>query len=835
MNLNDRLTRPAGRPYNPFAIRVFVLLAAVIGLHLVLIQLDLVTLSEKVPIYTSWPDAAAFLSWVQGVKAQIVDFYFNTYFLSLIILIALVLFLHFTSDIINQFLDWAFENRKRTIIFLVILFATLLRYYLSPGPLTESGDSCGHLNYAWLCRFALAHGEAPTWSNWDHCGAPLLQDYGPVGSYAFALVNLAVSDFTASVKLTLFLAHLASGLAFFYMAAHVAGNRKIALLCAMIYALIGWHSHSVLVNGRYPVAFIFIFMPLVFLETWRLMESTGLSLKKSLPSAIKLAFYGALLYLTHFLYAFFQFGIFLALFIIVRAAPSFRDPAQKASLRPMVVKLAISLGLFLILTGAFTFPVLLEKGESMAGTVLGHDVSMGNMGRTFNIGSWFIWSNNRFPLFSYKGRTWMDTYYGLSTFALLLFFIFTRLRSGMRFSQGFKGLAASALAVFIVILFWGLWPSLPILKLFYTTAAYRYQVPLVFFLCTLSAVGLRDMERTGVFATKKGFINSFTPFALALVLVDLGSLTFQTPYGLNTEWDQYKQTAGIFKKQLEDSGRAIPNERVYYEGMGVYDFEIKGASLCVRRAYHPSYQGTFNPGAPLSWLYTRSVYPLLRDAFEAKDTIAVDRRMANFFYLTNTRLLLLRPGKTVPPQPFVESVDVIPGEKTVARMAFGSPIVFSTRLEKAMEQPSDTLFAKWLWDHYDIDFGTGRGAAIFVKPGDSLGGTDLGGAPAVSLDRFVTEGKTVTVKITTDAPVFVRLPFSFHHSVKITVNGLPVEPIREALEFICLRLAPGENEIVLKGGLSGLRKVLLLIGLAAFAAMLGTLVVLRRRGKNGDA
>jgi len=104
MTLLEKLAPTPGR-HNPVAIRLCILLAGLIGLHLILIQIDLITLSRRIPIYTTWPDAASFFQWVQYGAAQIVDFYFNTYFLSLAILLFLLLFLHFSSDIINQFLD----------------------------------------------------------------------------------------------------------------------------------------------------------------------------------------------------------------------------------------------------------------------------------------------------------------------------------------------------------------------------------------------------------------------------------------------------------------------------------------------------------------------------------------------------------------------------------------------------------------------------------------------------------------------------------------------------------------------------------------------------------
>jgi hypothetical protein len=216
--------------------------------------------------------------------------------------------------------------------------------------------------------------------------------------------------------------------------------------------------------------------------------------------------------------------------------------------------------------------------------------------------------------------------------------------------------------------------------------------------------------------------------------------------------------------------------------------------------------------------------------FETRTRVVIDRKTANFFFLTATPLLLLRGDKAVPDQPYVRTVERFPGEKTLVLMAFGSPVVFSGTLRKVFSGLPDSLWTGHLLDQYEIDFATGKSAAIFIRDSDPAPAETLANpAPNAAVNDFVTRNKSADMTVSTDAPAFVRLPFSWHPSLRVSVNGRPVVPRRDALDFVLLKLETGENRIHLEGGMSNLRKILMGIGLAALAAAAGLAILFRRR------
>lgn len=79
-------------------------------------------------------------------------------------------------------------------------------------------DSGPHLAYSWIACNSIASGELPIWSNYFGAGTPFCQFYGFLFYYITGFVHLIVRDVFLSLKLSLGLGHIVSGLSMYYLA-----------------------------------------------------------------------------------------------------------------------------------------------------------------------------------------------------------------------------------------------------------------------------------------------------------------------------------------------------------------------------------------------------------------------------------------------------------------------------------------------------------------------------------------------------------------------------------------------------------------------------------------
>ncbi|MFH0920566.1 MAG: hypothetical protein V1913_09410 [Fibrobacterota bacterium] len=816
--------KPFPQGHNPRALRAGLLPVAALLLHFLLLQSEFVRLGTRLLSEGPWPGLVPYLRWLQG------NANFWPLVLSAAVFLGLTLFLQIACGLVDQLLDWVFERRHRTFVLLCAVLSVFLSFYIAPGSIAESGDASAHLMHVWLAGESLRHGELPVWSNWLYCGSPFLQDYGPLFFYLAGAAFALLRDLSLSAKLVLFLLHLASGLTFFHMVATVLRDKRIALFGALAYALIGWHSHYILIMGRYPVAPLYALLPLLFLEAHRLLETPGRTLREETPAMVRLSLYGSLAFLCHFIYPA-QFLLFLGVYVLARIVLRYRAVPSVPEGIHTLKKFALAAGGGAVLAAGALIPFVLERSYTMAGANMALTDPLGEAGRTFNIAAWFVWNNDHCLLFNYGSPQWGDAYFGLTLFlalpVALLLKAFRRRES--LYSDTLKGAAAALVAFFLLVAAWNIVGKVPLLRSLYITACERYQLALAFFLPLFACAFLSDLKGA-VWGTKgKARLLALMPFLLALLLLDLGPLSLQAPFAPRDDWDKHAAMTVAFEKEYRASNGAVPAARLYYEGISSYDFELKGAPMAVRRAYHPSVLGSFSQGAPLSYLYLKEFYPQFQDQIEKRPDILLDKRLLNLFFLTNTPLLVLNGEKNAPGNPIIKKRTLFGREKTVLELAFGSPIVYSGNIAAFESSGSPGTEGRWLLDRYNIDYATGSADTLFVQGAELPALSPSAIRPIVTVSAFSQTHRTANLTLTASQPVYVRLPYSWHPGLRVMLNGSAVNVSRADMNFICITVPAGESRIRLEGGLTRLRTAFWILSGLGFMVAIGFLIVHRKK------
>ena len=193
---------------------------------------------------------------------------------------------------------------KRLSIPFLIAFSLLLLlvsysswHYLSDG-LTFRYDGIAHTARVHFVSKSLQKLQWPLWTNEWYCGYPLMQFYSPLFFLIAGATELITHDPVTAVKIVLFAANILSGITIFFLASTLCRNYVAGIFSALIYAMAPWHFMQIMDYGRFPVSFIYAFLPLPFLF-YELYRSNLLCFKKS---AILSGCSIALLVLSHYGY-----------------------------------------------------------------------------------------------------------------------------------------------------------------------------------------------------------------------------------------------------------------------------------------------------------------------------------------------------------------------------------------------------------------------------------------------------------------------------------------------------------------------------------------------------
>jgi hypothetical protein len=221
------------------------------------------------------------------------------------------------------------------------------------------GDVWPHLVRIQVTYEAFRSGHLPGWSFFFYGGYPLLRFYSPLFYYLAAPFCFLTggNPFVAS-KIVLFLLHVASGIVLYYLARHLLEDPIAALVAGFCYLFGYWHLLYVIGMGRYPVALVFVVLPLGLWLFDRLLE------KPDLPRAILAGLAIAALPLTHVFFAYVGIPFLLVWFLLRISSPltgSGTPPvfgAKTGSVPILSSVLAAVIGV--LLSAVFTLPFLIE-------------------------------------------------------------------------------------------------------------------------------------------------------------------------------------------------------------------------------------------------------------------------------------------------------------------------------------------------------------------------------------------------------------------------------------------------------------------------------------------
>ena len=210
------------------------------------------------------------------------------------------------------------------------------------------GDVWPHLVRLQITYEAFRAGHAPGWSFFFYNGYPLLRFYSPLFYYVGAAFCFLTggNPFTAA-KMLLFLLHVGSGIAVFYLAVGALRDRASAFVAACCYLLSYWHVIYVVGLGRYTVGLVFLVMPLSLWFLTRLLDNPDLT--RALLAGVGLA----LLPLSHIFYAYFWIP-----FLVAWCLAEWLKPAPGRGRRIAWLLAAAAIGI--LLSAGFTLPFLIE-------------------------------------------------------------------------------------------------------------------------------------------------------------------------------------------------------------------------------------------------------------------------------------------------------------------------------------------------------------------------------------------------------------------------------------------------------------------------------------------
>jgi len=461
---------------------------------------------------------------------------------SILTVLAGILALEVTQGRFTQTIGWGLARERRTLIGLTLALAVVSRYYLAAGELSWAADSAHHLTYAWIASQSIQMGELPIWTNYLGAGTPFCQFYGFAYFYLVGIVSLVFRDPFLSIKLVLFLAHVASGVGMYLAARSVGHDRGGGVLAGLAYALCFWHVQQVLIMGRLPVSLIYAFLPWLFHAVHLLAGARALSIRTLSLGMLSLC----LLTFAHPGYAFWSI-LFCCLYSAIKAI---------TERRPDIV-LRTGLMLFLgILAGAYlSVPMFVER--EFSGLAEGIALSWQSDPTWAHLLSW---SNYRYFPAGAEGGNWYGGYLGLS---IILAAGITAYNALTRAADT-RVTIPSLVCLFgsLILVFGYRWPILTS-SITHAFNAGRYLLFTSFFLCLLSAGAPLALARIWPSFHK----TRMCALLLILMAVDLGPTTIQQPYVLGQ--DQFlfdadlKSVLNRTANELADLGQ-IPSERVLH-------------------------------------------------------------------------------------------------------------------------------------------------------------------------------------------------------------------------------------------------------------------------------
>jgi len=649
--------------------------------------------------------------------------------------------------------------------------------------------------------------RVPIWSFFFYSGYPFLQFYSPLLYYVTGLATLVTGgDVFTGTKLVLFLCHIASGFAMYYFAKEVFRNRGAAFVAAIAYLLTYWHLYQVLFLARYPVALFYVIFPCALLSLELLIRAGRHR------HALLLAGIVALLFLIHI-----GFAAFALLFMVVWLGFRLAQPPERKSAGS---RLRLCIGGFagaFLLSSALLLPFALELAQyrtSVTGSL--PPVLPGSLL------AW--WETGQAPS---AGR-----YIGLSLLGLALVGVIEGIGSRHRH---FMPLVACT-----------------VLALILTFAKGRVGVPdyppfiseslgpqvlsfLVTFLPLLAGGGYLWTERklgrrSAVLICSVFLVGDLLPMSIRNI--------YHPPEALGTRYNYYQRLRqDSTDSRLLDLGSSLADPFDYfrlarYPGTG---FIFAG---------RPSPLGFFwqfaSGSADYAYQWAGEVGRDL--ANPTTDSVATT---------TLSALHLLHVGCIIVPSPARRGDTILAltrkGGVDWDMLGIGSPVL--PAMACTVDDPSQVLVAnvvkpwpgagttaswvylvpsdwKILLDSSIVDPQTLALRAIWSK--DGISDSVPGNPPELLAARSSLEQQRVELDIEVSKECYVRLPYSYFPTLRLTIDGRSARIFCGADRFIFTRVPSGRHRLVLVPTLSSIRRLAAGLNLAAVLGFIGFACLPRR-------
>jgi len=716
----------------------------------------------------------------------------------------------------------AFPRFLRAALLAVLGISFIGAALLSGYPLVAPGHSTGvdvwpHMVRQKIVYESLKTGTSPFWSFKFYAGYPHLRYYGPLLALLGGLLALPLggNQFLA-MKLLLFVLHLGSGVTMYWYLAALTRRRLAAALGAIVYLLIPWRVLFIAAGGNYPLALMYLLVPVCFLAFERLNTGAGSRYALLLGAGFGLAV------LSHIVYALYLAAL-LCLAFTGRIVMSWRFPAHG---RRLAARLGIAFLSGLGLTAFFTIPFLVEFRNHLFPQV---DVGLTRPGLAALLLPWAEPGNSS------------GAYFGLSVLLLLAVSAGLLLTSTRHRRQAIGLLAGSVLIVGFSI-------AAPNMGAIGRTLAcglppVRFLVFFVFLAAVLVAVGCAVMESrlsstarticflviTGVVAADcLNLIMRIQLMSREQVLLSR-SLVYET---LGNQWPARALDVNVPADRVDDVRRTL---RLPASGYLFGD---------LASPFGPPY----HQFAPRSLLY---VYPWTN--FVAADLGNPDSSSLCGTSMKALALLGVSHVVTLPALVTSEGTDstvlflvkkgiawddrlLVSGEQpplligpTRVELVLASDVIRPMRPERVVQNRTFCVADDWqaCLDSIKVDSGLRRLSFIPVTEGQRA--ESLPATPDLAVLGTMVRNDRVSITLRTGQECFLRLALSYYPELSVRLDGRPVEFEETKDHFTWLRCPAGRHTILVTAPLSPLRRTMLAVSALALLGTIALAVLPRRR------
>lgn len=219
----------------------------------------------------------------------------------------------FTKLTVNKFQKYCWVSKYFYPLFSVVIATVIIVWFLRYEEMSSVGnDIMLHIYPVWLLTKQLTTISWPFWGLWDpyrYCGYPYLTAYAPLFYYVAAFLSLLFNITPAeAVKWVVIITFPCSAITMYYSSRYIVRDYFGSMISSLAYVLVPLHMTSITHVGNPTYSLAFVFIPLVFLYTERLIGGKGslnnLFLASLSLSLVILSHHGLGFSLAFFLYIF---------------------------------------------------------------------------------------------------------------------------------------------------------------------------------------------------------------------------------------------------------------------------------------------------------------------------------------------------------------------------------------------------------------------------------------------------------------------------------------------------------------------------------------------------